>query len=89
MNHFVIAFATYEWQLYVGMLFSATAFCATTLCRSMISKFVAPHEVGKVFAIVGAIQVCCSVVRCHVSYSLCLDPKTINEYVVNETLKFP
>ena len=57
MNHFVIAFARYEYQLYVGMLFSATAFCATTLCGSMISKFVEPHEVGKVFAIVGAIQV--------------------------------
>ena len=57
MNHFVVAFAQYEWQLYVGMLFSVTAFCATTLTRSMISKAVGPMEVGKVFAITGSVQV--------------------------------
>ena len=57
VNHFVVAFVTTEWQLYVGMLFGCTAFCATTLCRSMISKLVEPHEVGKVFSVVGSIQV--------------------------------
>ena len=57
MNHFVVAFSTYEWQLYVGMCFGVLSFCVTTLCRSVISKLVEPEEVGKVFAVVGAIQV--------------------------------
>ena len=57
MNHIVMAFATYEWQLYVGMVFGILSFCVTTLCRSIMSKLVEPHEVGKVFAVVGAIQV--------------------------------
>lgn len=56
INHLVIAFATAEWQLYIGICFSILAFCVTTLGRSMISKFVEPHEVGKVFSVVGAIQ---------------------------------
>ena len=57
MNHIVVAFATYEWQLYFGMVFGILSFCVTTLCRSIMSKLVEPHEVGKVFAVVGAIQV--------------------------------
>ena len=52
-----MAFATSEWQLYVGMVFGILSFCVTTLCRSIMSKLVEPHEVGKVFAVVGAIQV--------------------------------
>ena len=57
MNHIIVAFATHTWQLYVGMAFGVLSFSVTTICRSMISKFVEPHEVGKVFAVVAAIQV--------------------------------
>ena len=56
INHLVMAYATYVWQLYVGIFFGITAFCATTLCRSMITKLVGPLEIGKVFAVNGSIQ---------------------------------
>ena len=56
INHLVMAYATYVWQLYVGIFFGITAFCATTLCRSMITKLVGPYEIGKVFAVNGSIQ---------------------------------
>ena len=43
--------------LCLGIFFGITAFCATTLCRSMITKLVGPFEIGKVFAVNGSIQV--------------------------------
>ena len=51
-----MAYASSVWQLYVGILFGITGFCATTLCRSMITKLVGPYEIGKIFAVNGSIQ---------------------------------
>ena len=57
MNHFVVAYAEKEWQLYVGIAFGALSMAVTTLCRSSMSKLVEPDEIGKVFSVVGALQV--------------------------------
>ncbi len=57
MNTFVVAFATSEWQLYIGLLFAMASMALSTLCRSIISKLVDAQEIGSIFAITGFFQV--------------------------------
>ena len=54
---FVEAFATHDWQIYVGSLPGIATACITTLARSMITKLVGSSEIGKVLAVNGCIQV--------------------------------
>jgi hypothetical protein len=55
---FVEAFATHDWQIYVGSLPGIANGCTFTLVRSMITKLVGSFEIGKVLAVNGCIQVC-------------------------------
>ena len=57
ITQFVDAFATYDWQIYVGGLPGILGVCITTLARSMMTKLVGPLEIGKVLAMNGCIQV--------------------------------
>ena len=57
INQFVDAFATFDWQIYVGSLPGILGVCITTLVRSMITKLVGSSEIGKVLAVNGCIQV--------------------------------
>ena len=54
---FVEAFATHDWQIYVGSLPGIATNCIMTLARSMITKLVGSSEIGKVLAVTGCIQV--------------------------------
>ena len=54
---FVEAFATHDWQIYVGSLPGIATACIMTLARSMITKLVGSSEIGKVLAVTGCIQV--------------------------------
>ena len=57
ITQFVDAFATFDWQIYVGGLPGILGVCITTLARSMMTKLVGPLEIGKVLAMNGCIQV--------------------------------
>ena len=57
ITQFVDAFATFDWQIYVGSLPGILGVCITTLVRSMITKLVGSSEIGKVLAVIGCIQV--------------------------------
>ena len=57
ITQFVDAFATFDWQIYVGSLPGILGVCITTLVRSMMTKLVGSSEIGKVLAMNGCIQV--------------------------------
>ena len=57
IKQLVDAFATFDWQIYVGSLPGILGVCITTLVRSMMTKLVGSSEIGKVLAMNGCIQV--------------------------------
>ena len=59
IQHLIVCFTPPDmiYLVYIGSTFSILSVCITTVCRSLITKCVKPWEVGKVFSVIGAIQV--------------------------------
>ena len=56
MFDFMMAYATDMDQLYYGIIIAGFSFGASSINKSLLSKLVDPMDVGKLFAINGAIQ---------------------------------
>ena len=53
----MIAMAKAVWVLYLSAVIACLDVTSATMLRCMISKHVAPDEVGKLFSFAGALQV--------------------------------